>query len=92
MLMLSRSVVHDSLQPCGCIPPGSSVEGIFFRQEYWNGLPFPSSGDLLNSGIESISPLSPALQRDSLPAEPLETPKIPSFTVKFICPKNNYMR
>ena len=44
-----------------------SVE--FFRQEYWSGLPFPSPGDLPNSGTE---PRSPALQADSLPSEPLE--------------------
>ena len=24
----------------------------FSRQEYWSGLPFPSPGDLLDSGIE----------------------------------------
>ena len=30
-------------------------------QEYWNGLPFPSPGDLPNLGIEPTSPLSPAL-------------------------------
>ena len=24
----------------------------FSRQEYWNGLPFPSQGDLPNPGIE----------------------------------------
>ena len=34
----------------------------FSRQEYWNGLPFPSPGDLLHPGIE---PGSPALQADS---------------------------
>ena len=39
----------------------------FSRQEYWSGLPFPSPGDLPNPGIE---PRSPALQVDSLPAEP----------------------
>ena len=39
----------------------------FFRQEYWNGLPFPSPGDLPDPGIE---PGSPALQADSLPSEP----------------------
>ena len=33
----------------------------FSRQEYWSGLPFPSSG---------IKPRSPALQADSLPSEP----------------------
>ena len=40
----------------------------FSRQEYWSGLPFPSPGDLPNSGIK---PGSPALQADSLPTEPL---------------------
>ena len=39
----------------------------FSRQEYWNELPFPSPGDLPNSGTE---PRSPALQVDSLPTEP----------------------
>ena len=43
----------------------------FFRQEYWSGLPFPSPGHLSDPGIEPISPVSPALQEDSLPAEPL---------------------
>ena len=36
----------------------------FPRQEYWNGLPFPSPGDLPNPGI---GPRSPAVQVDSLP-------------------------
>ena len=39
----------------------------FSRQEYWNGLPRPSPGDLPNPGIET---LSLALQVASLPAEP----------------------
>ena len=39
----------------------------FSRQEYWSGLPFPSTGDLPDPGIE---PGSPALQADSLPTEP----------------------
>ena len=39
----------------------------FSRQEYWSGEPFPSPGDLPNPGIK---PRSPALQGDSLPAEP----------------------
>ena len=38
----------------------------FSRQEYWNGLTFPSPGDLPNPGIK---PGSPALQADSLPTE-----------------------
>ena len=39
---------------------------IEFRQEYWNGLPFPSPEDLHKPGIE---PRSPALRADSLPSE-----------------------
>ena len=38
----------------------------FFSQEYWSGLPFPSPGDLPDSGIE---PRAPALQADSLPSQ-----------------------
>ena len=33
----------------------------FSRQESWNGLPFPSPGDLCNPGIEPTSPASPIL-------------------------------
>ena len=44
----------------------------FSRPEYWSGLPFPSPGDLPNPAIE---PRSPALQVDSLPAEPQGKPK-----------------
>ena len=44
----------------------------FSRQEYWSGLPFPSSGDLPDRGIE---PGSLALQADALPAEPQYVPK-----------------
>ena len=36
----------------------------FSRQEYWSGLPFPSSGDLPNPRIETVPP---AFQADSLP-------------------------
>ena len=42
----------------------------FFRQEYWSGLPCSSPGDLPDPGIEPACPVSPALQADSLSAEP----------------------
>ena len=42
----------------------------FFRQEYWNGLPFPPPGDRPYSGIQPVSSMSPALQVDSLPLAP----------------------
>ena len=38
----------------------------FSRQEYWDGLPFPSPGELLYPGSELRSP---ALQADSLPTD-----------------------
>ena len=44
----------------------ASLSMRFYRQEYWIGLPFPSSGDLPDPGIE---PGSPALQVDSLLAQ-----------------------
>ena len=44
----------------------------FSRPEYWSELLSPSPGDLSNPGIE---PRSPALQVDSLPAEPPGKPK-----------------
>ena len=43
----------------------------FSRQEYWNGLPFPSPGDPLDPGIE---PGSPALQADFLTNRYEESP------------------
>ena len=43
----------------------------FSRQEYWSVLPFPSPGDLPDSGIK---PRSPKLRADSLPTEPLGKP------------------
>ena len=44
----------------------------FSGPEYWSGYPFPSPGDLPNPGIK---PRSPALQVDSLLAEPQGKPE-----------------
>ena len=41
----------------------------FSRPEYWTALPFPSAGDLPDSGIKLASGMSPGLQADSLRAE-----------------------
>ena len=43
----------------------------FFRQEDWSGLPCLPPGDRPDPGIKTMSPVSPALQVDSLPNEPL---------------------
>ena len=56
----------------------------FSRQEYWSELPFPSPGDLPDSGIE---PESPALQADSLPSEPPQVVELFS-----LCNWNAHMR
>ena len=39
----------------------------FSRQVYWSELPFPPPGGQPNPGIKPSSPVSPALQADSLP-------------------------
>ena len=57
----------------------------FSRPESWSGWPFPSPGDLPNPGIK---PRSPALQADSLPAEPQGKPndvlsKYAIYPIKF---------
>ena len=52
----------------------------FPRQEHWSGLPFPSPGDLPDSGIK---PLSAALQEDSLPTKPSGKSSAAISTVQF---------
>ena len=59
-IMLSCSVVSDSLQPHGMqhhvpLPMFICVWG-FSRQEYWSGLPCPPPGDHSFQGIESRYP------------------------------------
>ena len=66
-MKVSPSVVSDSLRPHGLVALQAPLSMGFSRQEYWSGWPFPSPGELPNPGIE---PRSPALQMDSLPAEP----------------------
>ena len=53
----------------------------FFRQEYWNGEPFASPGDLPDPGMESKSP---AWQTDSLPSEPPENIYIYIYNIYYI--------
>ena len=58
-IMWIQTAAHKALPSLG-----------FSRQEYWSGVPFPSPGDLPNPGMEPKSPLSPAVQVDSLQSEP----------------------
>ena len=41
--------------------------GNFPGKEHWSALPFPTLGDLPNTGIEPTSSASPILEADSLP-------------------------
>ena len=54
----SRVLLFVTLWTVACQTPLSMG---FSRQEYWSGLPFLSSGDLPNPGIELVSLRSPAL-------------------------------
>ena len=47
----------------------------FSRQEYWSGLLYLSPGDLPDSRIEPMIPMSPALLVGSLPTEPPGKPR-----------------
>ena len=46
----------------------------FSRQEYWIRLPCPPPEDLLDPGIEPMSPAAPSLQVESLPLAPRGKP------------------
>ena len=65
-------VVSDSVIPW-TVAHQAPLSMEFSRHKYWSGLPFPSSGDLPNPGLE---PGSPALQADSLPTELLGKPNL----------------
>ena len=55
MSIPSCSVVFYSLQPHGLQLSTTLCPQHFFRQEYWNGLPFPPPGDLPNPRTEPTS-------------------------------------
>ena len=63
----------------------------FSKQEYWNGLPFPSLGNLPNLGVK---PESPVLQTDSLLCESPGKPKWKGhvlFSFEFPCNDSNHV-
>ena len=59
-----------------CSPSGSSVHGIFSRQEYWRGLLVPPPVDLPDPGIEPVSPVTPTLPGGFFSTE---SPGLPSI-------------
>ena len=78
LLIISRPVVSDSLRPPWTVFHQAPLSMEFSRQEYWSGLPFSSSGNFPNPGIE---PRSPALLADSSPSEP---PGKPDDVLRFV--------
>ena len=61
----------------------------FSRPEYWSGQPFPSPGDLPNTGIK---PRSPTLQADSLSVEPQKSPRILEWVVYPFSSRSYWLR
>ena len=66
LFVTPRTVVHQA---------PLSME--FSSQEYWNGLPFPPPGDLVNPGSENMSPACLVLAGGFFATEPPEKPAHP---------------
>ena len=69
MSVFSCLVMSDSFAATWTVAQAPLSMG-FPRHEYWSGLPFLILGDLPDPRIEPASPMSPALQVDSLSTEP----------------------
>ena len=52
VVVVSRSVMSDSVQPYGLQSAKVPLSMGFSRQEYWSGMSSPSPGDLPHPGIE----------------------------------------
>ena len=55
LLLFSRQALFDSFEIAWAVVHQSSLSIGFPRQEYWSGLPFAITGDLLDLGIEPTS-------------------------------------
>ena len=55
MCVLSCSVVSDSFVTPWTVACQAPLSMGLFRQEYWNGLPFPPPENLPDPGIEPVS-------------------------------------
>ena len=66
LLLFSSSALSNCFATPWTIVQHAPLSEGFPRHWYWSGLPFPSPGDLPDPGIKPTSPLSPALQADSL--------------------------
>ena len=71
----AASVMSNSATPRTVVHQAPLSMG-FFQQKYWSGLLFPPRGDLPNPATEPSSPVSPALQVDSLPLSQWESTQV----------------
>jgi len=85
-VLFSHSVVNDSATPWTVACQGPLFMR-FSRQEHWSGLPFPSPGDLPDSGIKPASLTSPALAGRFITTEP---PGKPICYLSIIYPPSTY--
>ena len=70
--------------PMVCLACQAPLSMGFSSQEYWSGLPFPSLGDLPNSGIKPVSLMSPALAGRFLTISVTwESPKLAKCEAKY---------
>ena len=82
MCLLSCSVVSDSVT-LWTVACQALLSMGFFRQEYWNGLPFSPPGDLPDPGMKPLSPVSSALQAESLLLSHQGSPKTEILCEKY---------
>ena len=74
VLVLRWSVMSDSAPPW-TVAHQVYLSMEFSRQEYRNGLPFPTPRDLPDTGIESTSLVFPVLAHAGFTPAPPETPE-----------------
>ena len=77
MCACDHSVMSDSLPPFWTVALQAPVWEL--SGKYWSGLPYLPPGDLPNPEIKPESPVSPALQVDSLPSKTSGKPQKSSW-------------
>ena len=80
--MMQVSVFLTLCNATDCIAHQAPLSMEFSRQEYSRGLPFPSSGDLPDPGIEPESPASPALASGLFTTAPPGKPQVSKSDAK----------
>ena len=65
-LLFIHYIVSDSFVTPWTVAHHAPLSIEVSTQEYWNGLPFPSPGDLPDPGIEPASLMSPGISRWAL--------------------------